>query len=161
MDIWIEQLVRRHLPTAEHWLGRTAGKLTPNDLPSDASELDLWFETCTAEPGRLDCLALVYETPVGVVGLRQTADQDTAELYLMMGEVGYNLLRTAAYVTLRMLDRAFSEAEIRRVAVHVSSQHEWFVDTLEQMGFSKMGTEAGIVSLRVEKSAYLNRKYLF
>ena len=161
LDIWIEQLERRHLPTAEHWLGRTAGKLTPNDLPSDVSELESWFEACTAEPGRLDCLALVYETPVGVAGLRQTVDQDTAEMYLMLGEVGYNLLRTAACVTLRMLDRAFSEAGIRRVAVRVGSQHGWFVDTLEQMGFSKMGTEAGIVSLRVEKSAYLNRRYLF
>lgn len=161
MDIWIEQLERRHLPILERWLGRTAGAITPNDLPSDVRGLESWFEMRAAEPGRLDCLALVYETPVGVAGLRQTVDRDTAELYLMLGEIGYNLLRTAAYVTLRMLDRAFLEAGNRRVAVRVNYQHSWLLDTLEQMGFSRTGTEAGITALAVEKNSFLNRKYLF
>ena len=161
MDIWIEQLERRHLPILERWLGRTAGVITPNDLPSDAHELESWFDMCAAEPERLDCLTLVYETPVGVAGFRQTVDRDTAELYLMLGEVGYNLLRTAAYVTLRMLDRAFSEAGIRRIAVRVGFQHSWFLDTLEQMGFYRTGTEAGITALAVEKNSFLDRKYLF
>ena len=161
MDIWTEKLVRRHLPVLERWLGRTAGAVTPNDLPSDVRGLEAWFEMCTAEPGRLDCLALVYETPVGVAGLRRTVDQDTAELYLMLGEVGYNLQRTAAYVTLRMLDRAFSEAGIRRVAVRVGIRHQWFFDTLEQMGFFRTGAGAGVEALTVEKNVFLSRKYLF
>lgn len=107
MDIWTEQLERRHLPILERWLGRTAGAITPNDLPSDVKELRPWFERCAAEPGRLDCLALVYETPVGVAGLRRKNGRtDTLEVYLMLGEVSYNLRRTAAYVALRMIDHA-------------------------------------------------------
>ena len=38
MDIWTEQLERRHLPILERWLGKTAGAITPNDLPSDVIE---------------------------------------------------------------------------------------------------------------------------
>ena len=33
MNIWTEQLLRQHLPMLEHWLNRTGGKLTSNDLP--------------------------------------------------------------------------------------------------------------------------------
>ena len=62
------------------------------DLSEEAHELESWFDMCAAEPGRLDCLALVYETPVGVAGLRRRHGQkDTLELYLLLGEVGYNL----------------------------------------------------------------------
>lgn len=59
MDIWTEKLVRRHLPILERWLDRSAGEITPNDLPSDAHELESWFDMCAAEPERLDCLTLV------------------------------------------------------------------------------------------------------
>ena len=80
MDIWTERLERRHLPAVERWLGREAGALTPNDLPRTAEALSGWYEACAAEAGRLDCLVRVYETPVGLAGLRQTAMPDTAEL---------------------------------------------------------------------------------
>ena len=82
MDIWTEQLERRHLPILERWLWRTAGAITPNDLPSDVIELRTWFERSVAEPGRLDCLALVYETPVGVAGLRRKNGQKKLWKYI-------------------------------------------------------------------------------
>ena len=162
MDIWTEQLERRHLPILERWLGRTAGAITPNDLPSDVIELRTWFERSVAEPGRLDCLALVYETPVGVAGLRsKNGQKDTLEVYLMLGEVGYNLRRTATYVALRMIDRAFSNADVAQVAVWLCPCHTWFLDVLYRMGFAEERTENEMTVFTVEKDVFLNRKYLF
>ncbi len=162
MDIWTERLERRHLPLLECWLGRDAGALTPQDLPLNAEELLPWFEMCVTEPGRLDCLVSVYETPVGLAGLRQTGEQDrVAVLYLLLGEVNYNPLRTATYVTLRMLDRAFSELRCRRVTAQVYAQHEWFLDVLDRMGFSRQTVQDDRVLLAVDKDMFQNRKYLF
>ena len=162
MDIWTERLERRHLPVLENWIGRTDGALTPNDLPPEANGLVPWFEACSADPERLDCLALVYETPVGVTGLRRYSKQEgAAELYLLLGEVNYNPLRTATYVTLRMLDRAFLDLGFSRVTVRVHAQHTWFPDVLEQMGFSRAAEGSNVISLGVEKAAFLYRKYLF
>ena len=143
MDIWTEQLERRHLPILERWLGRTAGVITPNDLPSDVIELRTWFERSVAEPGRLDCLA------------------HTLEVYLMLGEVGYNLRRTATYVALRIIDHAFSNADAAQVAVRVSPCHTWFLDVLYRMGFAEERTENEMTVFTVEKDVFLNRKYLF
>ena len=162
MDIWTERLARRHLPALERWAGHADGALTPNDLPAEAGGLAAWFETCSANPERLDCLALVYETPVGVTGLHWCGGQDgTAELYLLLGEVNYNPLRTATYVTLRMLDRAFLELGFRCVTVRVRAQHRWYIEVLEQMGFSRTAENSEAISLAVEKEVLLNRKYLF
>ena len=162
MDIRTERLVRGDLPALERWAGHTDGALTPNDLPVEAGGLAAWFEACSADPERLDCLALVYETPVGVAGLQRLGSQDgTAELYLLLGEVNYNPLRTATYVTLRMLDRAFLDLGFRRVTARVCAQHTWYLEVLEQMGFSRTAENCEAISLAVEKAAFLNRKYLF
>ena len=162
MDIRTERLERGDLPALERWAGHTDGALTPNDLPAEAGGLAAWFEACSANAERLDCLALVYETPVGVAGLRWHSSQDgTAELYLLLGETGYNPLRTATYVTLRMLDRAFLELGFRRVTVRVHAQHAWFLDVLEQMGFARTAEGNEMISLAAEKDVFLKRKYLF
>ena len=163
MNIWTEQLQRRHLPLLECWIGRVEGAVTPNDLPREASKLTEWFERCMAEPGRLDCLALIYETPVGITGLRQYDDgqRETATLYLMLGEVNYNPLRTATYITLRMLDRAFLDIGLECVTIRVCIRHAWYLNTLEQMGFSRTSEQDGLIYLSVEKKTFLGRKYLF
>ena len=162
MNIWTEQLVRRHLPLLEAWAGRTGGAVTPNDLPASAEELARWFERREAEPGRLDCLALVYETPVGLVGLRRIAERETeAELYLLLCELGYNPLRTATYLCLRMLDRAFLDLGLELVTLRLLPGGTWFLEALERMGFSPTEEGDGTISLAVEKNTYLSRKYLF
>ena len=162
MNIWTEQLVERHLPLLEAWAGRTDGAVTPNDLPASAEGLARWFERRGAEPGRLDCLALVYETPVGLAGLRRRTERKTeAELYLLLCERGYNPLRTATYICLRMLDRAFLEQGFERVTVRVDQNFSWFLEPLERMGFSPTEERSGPVSLAVEKNVFLSRKYLF
>ena len=162
MDIWTEHLQQRHLPLLENWTGRKDGVMTPNDLPEDADLLGQWFSRCAEEPGRGDYLALVYETPVGVAGLRRCGDPgDMAELYLLLGEVNYNPVRTVTYVTLRMLDRAFLELGFEAVTVRVFASRGEFLDALERMGFSAVEEAGGVISLTVEKSAFLDRKYLF
>lgn len=162
MDIWTEQLSRRHLSLLERWIGRGDGALTPNDLPSNTEELEAWFELCVAEQGRLDCLALVYETPVGLAGLRSCEAQNrTAVFYLLLGEVIYNPLRTATYVTLRMLDRAFLDNGLSRVIIRVHARFEWFLEVLERMGFSRTAVQDDLITLTVKKNDFLHRKYLF
>ncbi len=162
MDIWTEELERRHLPDLQRWLGRRDGAITPNDLPVDGKDLESWFAALSSEPGRQDFLALVYETPVGVTGLRRSAGlNDTMEMYLLLGEVGYNILRTATYVTLRVLDRAFSDAGVGYVTIHVCPGYGWFLPVLEQMGFSRAGPTDERASFTAAKDKFLSRKYLF
>ena len=157
MDIWTEPLQRRHLPTVERWLTRTDGALTPMDLPQDPAALEAWFNRCAEEPGRLDCLLLVYETPVGVATLRRTDAVDTAALSILLGERSYNPLRTATYVTLRMLDRAFLELGVRRVTMELLAPWPAYRAALDQMGFSPDGD----ARLAVEKDVFLQNKYRF
>ena len=162
MDIWTETLERAHLPLLARWLDRTDGALTPNDLPGDAAALPAWFERCAAEPGRLDCLALVYETPVGLAGLRQCgAPEGAAALSLFLGERNYNPLRTATYLTLRMLDRAFLDLGLSQVCTEVQPRFGWYLEALARMGFQRGAEDGGRIPLRVEKERYLSRKYLF
>ena len=156
VDIWTEPLQRRHLPTVERWLTRTDGALTPNDLPQDEALLEAWFGRCAAESGRLDCLLLVYETPVGVASLRSADAPDTAALSILLGERSYNPLRTAAYVTLRMLDRAFLELCARRVTMEMLAPWPAYRAALDQMGFQPDG---GV--LAVEKDTFIQNKYHF
>ena len=162
MDIWTERLEEKHLPLLAHWIGRTAGAITPNDLPTDAEELPRWYESCAVELGRLDCLIRVYDTPVGLAGLRQRNGREgAAELYLQLYEVNYNPLRTATYATLRMLDRAFLELKLDRVEIRVFAQHRDYLEALERMGFSQTAADSETISTTVEKERYLSRKYLF
>ena len=162
MDIWTERLEREHLPLLAQWLRRREGALTPNDLPADCAGLPAWFAAQSADPERQAFLTLVYETPVGLAGLRGCGEgSGTAELRVLLGEVGYNLQRTATYVTLRMLDRAFLELGYARVLVRAYAHHGWFLDVLGQMGFSLMTEQDGLIRLCVDKAVFLNRKYLF
>ena len=162
MDIWTEQLERRHLLILAHWVGRSSGAMTPNDLPTKTEDIPHWYEKCSIEPGRMDCLILVYDTPVGLAGLRQLDSREgVAELYLQLYEVNYNLLRTATYATLRMLDRAFQARDIKRVEARVHAQYREYLEALDRMGFSRTTADNQWIYVGVEKDIFLSRKYLF
>ena len=162
MDIWTERLKQEHLPLLERWAGRSKGKLTENDLPTELHEIQTWFKACTAEPGRLDFLALIYDTPVGIAGIQKCSVQSAvAELYLLIGETNYNLVRTATYVTLKMLDRAFLELNSDRVVIRPEENNRWFLEMLEQMGFERLKEPDGSLCLVVEKEKFQQRRYLF
>ena len=162
MNIWTERLVQTHLPILEQWIERKEGALTPNDLPENRDELPKWLEHCVSDPKRNDCLILAYETPVGLAGLRKVSGQiEIAELYLLLCEVNYNLLRTATYTVLPMLDRAFRDFDSDCVIIRLREQHAWFLEALERMGFSRMGEGERLITLSVEKEGFFQRKYLF
>ena len=149
MNIWTEQLQRQHLTLLERWLNRTAGTLTANDLPDNAEMLTEWFE----QRGQADSLISVYETPVGVGGLRGN------EFYLFLGEVGYNLIRTATYATLRILDQAFIKLDT--VTAWVYSDHKEYLSALKTMGFSQVDEKDDLIKMSVQKKELESRKYLF
>ena len=149
MNIWTEQLLRQHLPILQRWLNRTAGTLTANDLPDNAELLSEWFE----QRGQADFLISVYETPVGVGGLRGN------EFYLFLGEVGYNLIRTATYATLRILDQAFIKLDT--VSAWVYTNHKEYLSSLKTMGFSQIDEKDDLIRMSVQKREVQNRKYLF
>ncbi len=149
MNIWTEQLQRQHLTLLERWLNRTAGTLTANDLPDNAELLTEWFE----QRGQDDSLISVYETPVGVGGLRGN------EFYLFLGEVGYNLIRTATYATLRILDQALINHDT--VTAWVYGSHKEYLSALKKMGFSQINEKGDMIRVSVQKKELLSRKYLF
>jgi len=149
MDIWTEQFLRQHLPILERWLNRTAGILTANDLPEKAEMLPKWFE----QRAQGDFLISVYETPVGVGGLRGN------EFYLFLGEVGYNLIRTATYATLRILDQAF--IQLNTVSAWVYSNQKEYLSALKTMGFSQIDEKDDLIRVSVQKKELESRKYLF
>ena len=149
MNIWTEQLQRQHLTLLERWLNRTAGTLTANDLPDNAELLTEWFE----QRGQADSLISVYETPVVVGGLRGN------EFYLFLGEVGYNLIRTATYATLRILDQAF--IQLNTVSAWVYSDQKEYLSALKTMGFSQIDEKDDLIRVSVQKKELESRKYLF
>ena len=149
MNIWTEQLLRQHLPILQPWLHRTAGTLTANDLPDHTELLSEWFE----QRAQADYLISVYETPAGVGGLRGN------EFYLFLGEVGYNLIRTATYATLRILDQAFNNLDT--VTAWVYCNHKEYVAALKTMGFSQIDEMDVLVKMSVQKKEFVSRKYLF
>ena len=149
MNIWTEQLQRQHLTLLERWLNRTAGTLTANDLPDNAEMLTDWFE----QRGQADSLISVYETPVGVGGLRGN------EFYLFLGEVGYNLIRTATYATLLILDQALINHDT--VTAWVYGSHKEYLSALKKMGFSQIDEKGDMIRVSVQKKELLSRKYLF
>ena len=149
MNIWTEQLLRQHLSMLEHWLNRTGGKLTSNDLPEKAEMLPEWFE----QRAQGDFLISVYETPVGVGGLRGN------EFYLFLGEVGYNLIRTATYATLRILDQALINHDT--VTAWVYGSHKEYLSALKTMGFSQIDETDELIKMSAQKQEVQNRKFLF
>ena len=149
MNIWTEQLQRQHLTLLERWLNRTAGTLTANDLPDNAEMLTEWFE----QRGQADSLISVYETPVGVGGLRGNG------FYLFLGEVGYNLIRTATYATLRILDQALINHDT--VTAWVYGSHKEYLSALKTMGFSQIDEKGDMIRVSVQKKELESRKYLF
>ena len=149
MNIWTEQLQRQHLTLLERWLNRTAGTLTANDLPDNAEMLTEWFE----QRGQADSLISVYETPVGVGGLRGNG------FYLFLGEVGYNLIRTSTYATLRILDQALINHDT--VTAWVYGSHKEYLSALKKMGFSQIDEKGDMIRVSVQKIELLSRKYLF
>ena len=160
VDIWTEHLEKRHLPYLEPWTKRISGKMTATDFPAHAAELPLWYENSLKELGRWDCLVSVYETPVGIGGFRGIeVAPDAGRLYLMLGESGYNLIRTATYATLRILDRAFQT--FSQVEAAVYANHAEYLDALGRMGFTQSEPMGDTVLVRVEKGVYLGRKYMF
>ena len=149
MNIWTEQLQRQHLTLLDRWLNRTAGTLTANDLPDNAEMLTEWFE----QRGQADSLISVYETPVGVGGLRGNG------FYLFLGEVGYNLIRTATYATLRILDQALINHDT--VTAWVYGSHKEYLSALKTMGFSQIDEKGDMIRVSVQKKELESRKYLF
>ena len=149
MNIWTEPLLRQHLPILQRWLKRTAGTLTANDLPENAELLTEWFE----QRAQADYLISVYETPVGVGGLRGN------EFYLFLGEVGYNLIRTATYATLRILDQAF--IQLNTVSAWVYSNQKEYLSALKTMGFSQIDEKDDLIRVSVQKKELESRKNLF
>ncbi len=162
MNISTERLTRSDLPFLERWLCREDGAVTPNDLPSDPGLLSRWFEDASSDSDRLDCLALVYETPVGMTGLhRRNVPEGYAALYLLLGETAYNPLRTATYVIFRMLDRAFTDLDFDSVGMDVLPPYGWLADILARMGFSRAAVRDGVLSFTVEKDAFARHRHLF
>ena len=149
MNIWTEPLLRQHLPILQRWLKRTAGTLTANDLPENAELLPEWYE----QSAQADYLISVYETPVGVGGLRGN------EFYLFLGEVGYNLIRTATYATLRMLDHGFIKLDTVNAWVYRS--HKEYLSALKTMGFSQIDETDELIKMSAQKQEVQNRKFLF
>ena len=162
MDIWTERLEERHLPILEKWVGRISVRITPNDLPQNPAELPAWYKDCTSEIGRVDCLISLYETPVGISGLRNCDTRaGTGEFYLMLGESNYNPLRVAAYAALQMLDRAFQECGYDSVSTHVFCRCVEYLKALEKMGFTHIAEKDEMICAEVRKQEFLSRKYLF
>ena len=162
MNINTERLKLRHFPILQQWAGRTSGAMTPNDFPWVKEQIQKWLELNTDNAERLDCMIFVYDTPVGIAGLlHDNTSPESAELYMLLCEVGYNLIRTATYATRSMLDRAYLDYGLQNVSASVYTCHPEYLDALERMGFIRQ-TEKGEMRMVVaDRETYLSRKYLF
>lgn len=162
VNIWTERLQENHIPILENWAGRNSGALTKSDFPTDKVQLLNWYHVCAANPKRQDYIVLAYDTPVGITGLlKPDADVPELQFYLRLGETNYNLIRTATYATLQMLDRAFQDFDCKYVVTQINAVNTLFSDVLEQMGFYLKAEQNGRFAVAIEKDMFLKRKYLF
>lgn len=162
MNINTERLKLRHFPILQQWAGRTSGAMTPNDFPWVKEQIQKWLELNTDNAERLDCMIFVYDTPVGIAGLlHDNTSQESAELYMLLCEVGYNLIRTATYATLCMLDRAFQEYGLQTVSASVYTCHPEYLEALERMGFNRQTEKGELIMVEAGRKAFYSRKYLF
>ena len=162
MNINTERLKLRHFPILQQWAGRTSGAMTPNDFPWVKEQIQKWLELNTDNAERLDCMIFVYDTPVGIAGLlHDNTSPESAELYMLLCEVGYNLIRTATYATLCMLDRAFQEYGLQTVSASVYTCHPEYLEALERMGFSRQTEKGELIMVEAGRKAFYSRKYLF
>lgn len=162
MNINTERLKLRHFQILQQWAGRTSGAMTPNDFPWVKEQIQKWLELNTDNAERLDCMIFVYDTPVGIAGLlHDNTSPESAELYMLLCEVGYNLIRTATYATLCMLDRAFQEYGLQTVSASVYTCHPEYLEALERMGFSRQTEKGELIMVEAGRKAFYSRKYLF
>ena len=162
MNINTERLKLRHFQILQQWAGRTSGAMTPNDFPWVKEQIQQWLELNTDNAERLDCMIFVYDTPVGIAGLlHDNTSPESAELYMLLCEVGYNLIRTATYSTLCMLDRAFQEYGLQTVSASVYTCHPEYLEALERMGFSRQTEKGELIMVEAGRKAFYSRKYLF
>lgn len=162
MNINTERLKLRHFQILQQWAGRTSGAMTPNDFPWVKEQIQKWLELNTDNAERLDCMIFVYDTPVGIAGLlHDNTSPESAELYMLLCEVGYNLIRTATYATLCMLDRAFQEYGLQTVSASVYTCHPEYLEALERMGFNRQTEKGELIMVEAGRKAFYSRKYLF
>lgn len=155
MNIETVELKREDLPRLTFWVNRGYGAVTAHDLPKENPET--WFESVSRRDDRLDCMVYLYYTQVGLAGLTEIRrETGTARLYLLLGETGYNSLRTGTYAVLQMLDRAFGDLGLQSVETTVVTEDPDLQSIFPKLGFRE--TEAGLVLTR---EGFQTHRFLF
>lgn len=160
MNIETEKLKKEDLKYLVDWTTRcNGGNYTVNDLPIDMESAKKWFLYTANQDGRLDCIVYLYYTPVALIGLTEIV-QDSASLYLRLGETSYNSTRLATYAMLRVLDRAFQEMGLEKIYVSLENTSQDVRILFERIGF-----EASVSSIKsnliLTKASYSDNRYLF
>ena len=155
MNIDTVELKREDLPRLTFWVRRGYGAVTSHDLPRENPEP--WFETVSGREDRLDCMVYLYYTQVGLAGLTEIdRARGAARLYLLLGETGYNRLRTGTYAALQMLDRAFGDLGLQTVETTVTTADPDLKSIFPKLGFRE--TASGHVLTREE---FQKHRFLF
>lgn len=155
MNIETVELKREDLPRLTFWVNRGYGAVTAHDLPEENPEP--WFESVSRRDDRLDCMVYLYYTQVGLAGLTEIErETGTARLYLLLGETGYNSLRTGTYAALQMLDRAFGDLGLQSVETTVTTEDSDLLSIFPKLGFQETAT-----GLILTKSEYQKHRFLF
>lgn len=154
MNIETVELKREDLSRLTFWVNRGYGAVTSHDLPRENAEQ--WFETVSRRGDRLDCMVYLYYTQVGLSGLTEIdRETGTARLYLLLGETGYNSLRTGTYAALQMLDRAFGDLGLRAVSAHVTTEDPDLQNMFPKLGFRETETDLVLTKEEFQKHRFL------
>lgn len=155
MNIDTVELKREDLPRLTFWVRRGYGAVTGHDLPLENAEA--WFESVSSRDDRLDCMVYLYYTQVGLAGLTEIdRETGTAKLYLLLGETGYNSLRTGTYAALQMLDRAFGDLGLQSVETTVTTEDPDLKSMFPKLGF--LETDTGLL---ITKEEFQKHRFLF
>ncbi len=155
MNIETVELKREDLPRLTFWVRRGYGAVTSHDLPRENPEL--WFDSVSNRNDRLDCMVYLYYTQVGLAGLTEIErETGTARLYLLLGETGYNSLRTGTYAALQMLDRAFGDLGLQSVETTVTTEDPDLQSMFPRLGFRE--TDTGLI---ITKAEFQKHRFIF
>ncbi|MEA4946620.1 MAG: GNAT family N-acetyltransferase [Oscillospiraceae bacterium] len=161
MNIEIRQLKPEDLPYILKWADGRGGDYTAGDLPAGPEQAKAWLASLAGRADRRDCMVELYGTAIGLIGLTEIGAA-SARLYLRIGEVGYNSVRSAAYAALPMLRYAFYRLGLQTVQLDAAAGNAEAAAVFSKMGFlARGGPGAETAELTLTRADFARHEFLF
>ncbi|MGM9661048.1 MAG: GNAT family N-acetyltransferase [Faecousia sp.] len=140
MDVSIREFKFEDIPLKIRWINDPENNYYLHyNIPLEYEATCAWFANKN-NTIRYDCVILVNERPVGLIGLLAIDKINSkAEYYISMGEQAYKRKGVASRATKMILRYAFEELLLNKVYLNVDADNVAACSLYEKNGFQKEG----------------------